>query len=136
MQSCGSLANHLRVYMEVVTHSTKSLGAIGNPPLRVPQGSRTQTQLWSSPLHCSRGGESKQGSPSPVPPEAPTEVWEGRFWLGMGWQVPGLGVSPAAGTLTRRCSCVQEREGGGLSRASSMPHHALFEGPFRLFSSL
>lgn len=58
-----------------------------------------------------------------------------RFWLRMGWQVLGPGLFPATGTLMWRGLCVHERE-GRLAHASSIPHHTIFGGSFRLFTSL
>lgn len=87
-----SLADHPRVYAEAVTCGTESLGAVGTPH----SGSLGLTHpnpALEQPTAVEQTGESKQGGASPVPLGAPTEAWRGRFWLGMGWQVPGLGLS-------------------------------------------
>lgn len=59
----------------------------------------------------------------------------GRFWCRMGRKVLGPGLFPATGTLLWRGSCVHERE-GRLAHVSSVPHHTISGGFFRLFTSL
>lgn len=128
------LVDHSHVYMEVVTHSTSSWGQQGLVPLGspgVPYSTTAMEQMGQikqggsitiSPGHPPMEGEGGSGCPSLLP-------------HGMGWQVQGLGLSPAAGTLMQGGSCTQERE-RRLSHASSIPHYAIFGGSFRLLSSM